>query len=195
MSDEEEPMVWISVGDFCLWTSKNTWTKWGRFLLLLLFSSLVSWASHWPEIDNTGSVERTVLIRGKVCSTGHQCLTPHTLRSQMCRFICRRPSRRENYVPWAPFKGTWWLWVVDSEAVREEKHCFQMANARKLFLFSPQPIRGPRTCPSYSDADYLSAPESHLCLRLSPPSLRLHVNWDVWKQEAKLVTAERPMSG
>lgn len=36
---------------------------------------------------------------------------------------------------------------------------------------------------------------SHLCLSPSPPRLRLQINWDVGKQEAKLVVTERPMSG
>lgn len=61
-------------------------------------------------------------------------------------------------------------WVVDSELLGEEKQCFQMTNARTLFLFSPQTVWWSRTCPGSSDADYLSAPGiSSVPQPFSPP--------------------------
>lgn len=97
----------------------------------------------------------------------------------MQKYLVQHMGTTEKHMM-EPLKGPRWLWVLVGE------HCFQMANARKPFLFLHR---------QSGDAGHASALvmpitllllESHRCLRPPPSSLRLHIKRNVGKQEAKL---------
>lgn len=97
---------------------------------------------------------------------------------------------RDSGAALEPLKVICGFWVVDAELGGEEEHSCPIQADTRTLLFSPQTVWRSRRCPSSGDASGTSS---------VPPTFSqpetASINWDVGKQEAKLMVTERPMSG